>query len=191
MTELARCGELRSLELEWVAELEHEDLATGLAGCVRLERLVIKRRRDPVSHCLPPAGLPALRRLELFNCDLLDSDLQQLVLRLPNLQSVILEYCTHSTEHDVAQLGKLSDLTYLRLMAHLRTTRLTELWLDDDVPSSAVSVTAQGLLMLTQRCPCLREIALLYDDKVMERTKCGPGTDNERLLEFFRRYGLR
>ena len=204
--ELARCGELRSLKLDQVKELLPEDLATGLAGCVRLERLHLMFRYESVSDCLPPAGMPALRRLELLYCDLLDSDLQQLVLRLPNLQSVCLKYCDGSTQHGLAQLGKLPALSSLNLyqtegvsdwaLAHLSTTRLTELRLGDEIglslgaPSTA-SVTAEGLLRLSQTCRFLRRIMLTRDDMVIACAKCGPGTDEGRLLFWLRRNGLR
>ena len=108
--ELARCRELRSLELHCTRNLKPAHLAAGLAGCVKLERFTLTDRDESVSECLPPAGLPALRHLDLTGCYLTDADLERLLQRQPGLTSVCLADCYGLTQHGLALLGRLPAL---------------------------------------------------------------------------------
>ena len=62
---LARCRELRQLELSGASQLTAEDLAAALSGCGQLEELAVGRLTPPPERYLPPAGLAHLATLDL------------------------------------------------------------------------------------------------------------------------------
>ena len=197
--ELARCRELRSLELHCTRRLEPAHLAAGLAGCVKLERLTLTYRDEPVSECLPPAGLPALRHLDLTGCYLTDADLGRLLQRQPSLTSVCLARCYGLTQHGLALLGRLPALSSLNLvgvygvsdwvLTSLGAAPLVELqlgvgWSEFSMCWSALTV--EGLFRLHQACPTLRKLKLWLDDRLVGQVECGPGVDEGRLLHSLR-----
>ena len=59
-------------------------MATSLAGCVRLEGLLVRSIVESFVDCLPPTGLLALRCLGTDHLHTYDYGLQRLMLRLPN-----------------------------------------------------------------------------------------------------------
>ena len=97
-----------------------------------------------------------------------------MVLRLPNLQSICLKCCSDSTRHGLALLGKLAALTSLGLfnmegvsdwaLTQLSAMLQTELRLGDNGEAFAASVTAEGLLRLSQTCPSLRKITFVKNN---------------------------
>ena len=171
----ARCGELRNLHLWKTSDLLPDRLAASLAGCVRLERLVLLQS-GPLFVILPPGGLPSLRQLLLcFLTSLRDADLECLAERQPGLEEVQLSYCedlfTDSlTSTGLASLGRLPALRSLLLfnvpglsdsvLDQLSKAPLTDLLLGDNLSQFWKSVTPEGLLRLIQRCPALRWVEL-------------------------------
>ena len=85
---LARCRELRSLELRnYTANQETGPLADDLSGCVHLQRLLFAGC-CAVSTCLS-AGLCALRRLEVpHGTSMRDAKLAAMLSLLPQLEVV-------------------------------------------------------------------------------------------------------
>ena len=88
----ARCPQLRELTIFGLKKLRAGELAAVLTGCPQLERLKACDLSVPLERCLPPAGLPALRHLDIgWGRGVTDTTLRQLPDRVPGLQILSIE----------------------------------------------------------------------------------------------------
>ena len=111
----ARCPRLRELnvsdlyelqagdlmEVSDLYELQAGDLMAVLTGCTQLERLT-HSLPVPLEQCLPPAGLPALRHLDVSRGVLVtDTTLRQLPRLLPGLHTLNIQSTSDRAHHTV------------------------------------------------------------------------------------------
>ena len=193
VAQLSQYTGLRSLALRcWSEDIQPADVAACLANCVHLQRLVLSLKKFSAA-CLPPAGLTELRHLDLSLCSLTDADLDWLLARLPDIESLSLRWCRGLSQRGLASLGHLSALSFLSLAgtdgvcykllkAVLSALRLVELELGDfslpgnESSSSEVLTidTARGLYGLLWRHNSLRTL-VLRDGLHEERISCERG----------------
>ena len=163
---------LRELDIADVPWVTSEDLAAGLAGCTRLERLSAAGLGPPLEECLPPAGLPALRHLNVRRAErLTDASLRRLPALLPGLRTLNINFCRLVTEEGLRCLRQLPQLSALHLVGVPCVTSgaldclgwppLAELELGcaETFPKQ---VSAEAVLALVLRCATLRRLTL-YD----------------------------
>ena len=193
LAELARYDELRSLELTSIRAIDPGHLKTCLAGCVRLERLILINLQVFVTDLLPPAGLPLLRHIELKLGKVTHSDLHQLVKRQPDLESVCLSiYDASIIPNSLAPLARLSSLRSLNLsgmsgisdedLTLLSSAPLVELHLKHWSSIPPESYTVEDLLRLNQTCPTLRTLTLHGRDGNHVQFRFGPDVEKKDLM---------
>ncbi|XP_037069213.1 uncharacterized protein LOC119090493 [Pollicipes pollicipes] len=102
LRQLTRCPRLRRLDVSGVEGLQAADLAAVLAGCPQLERLTARGLKPALELCLPPAGLPSLRHLDVTcSREVTDSTLKRLPDLLPGLHSLSID-SEHIPHHAVS-----------------------------------------------------------------------------------------
>ena len=188
---LATCANLRELDLSEMARVRPAELAAGLTGCVRLERLTAASITDyPLEEWLPPDGLPTLRHLNVARSGapaVTDTTLQRLRRLAPRLCSLDVSFCRSLTEEGLRRLAKLPEL---RTLSVAGVPAVSDSVLDFMVPSrlealeigradrfdELVSVEAVSRLVL--RCSCLRRLTLF--DR-LSRVRCVAEELSQRL----------
>ena len=167
-----RCPQLRQLDVSWLWQLRAGDLAAALAGCPQLERLIARELREPLERCLPPAGLPALKHLEVSWADgVTDTTLERLPDLLPNLETLSMRYCRSVSEEGLYHLRRCEQLLSLNLnglscvtdvvLDQLHGMQLQELILSDGYDKTT-SFTDEGLSRLVVACPSLTRLGVSY-----------------------------
>ncbi|XP_037069145.1 F-box/LRR-repeat protein 2-like [Pollicipes pollicipes] len=175
LRQLTRCPRLRRLDVSGVEGLQAADLAAVLAGCPQLERLTAWRLEPALELCLPPAGLPSLRHLDVTDSGgVTDSTLKRLPDLLPGLHSLSIYGCRGVTvvgldslprlrqlrQLDLTRLSAVTDATLDRLHGpRLRMLNLTE----------CVSCSTDGVTRLVLGCPSLTVLGWGWSD--LDRTR--------------------
>ena len=194
-----RFRDSRSLEMTCIA-YEPAEVAGLLAALSRLERLTLNDPIRPISSYLPQSGLHGVRHFKVWNIESpTDTELAQLVERLPALESLSLHRLHRLTPQGLAVLGQLPALSSLSLqditgitdcwLAQLSAVPLVELQLGGSL-FHEVTFSAGGLLRLAESCPTLRRMVLRVDSPSANPivVNCGPGADSEQLLQKFQEY---
>ena len=163
---------LRELDISDAYWVTADVLSAGLACCPRLECFSAARLAAPLELCLPPAGLPALRRLNVRHTEpLTDDSLRRLPDLLPGLRSLTVSFCRQLTEQGLLSLRRLPELRELHLagvpsvsdvtLYHLSAWPLTELELGcaETFPKQ---VRPEAVLRFVLECRSLRRLTL-YD----------------------------
>ncbi|KAF0303377.1 F-box/LRR-repeat protein 20 [Amphibalanus amphitrite] len=175
---VARCHQLRELELTGVARLKTADLAAALAGCRRLERLSAARLGPPPQLYLPPEGLARLVSLDVSDAPgVTDETLRRLPELAPALTALNVQGCDGVTESGLAHLDRLCHLQSLdvgyvcdvtdHVLYRLRALPLRELRLAQDATGSA-RFTETGVVGLAVALPSLALLDLSCVDCISE-----------------------
>ena len=179
---LAACANLLELDLSELQRVQPAELAAGLAGCVRLERLTAAALSShPLEQCLPRDGLPTLRHLSVPHSlapAVTDDTLERLRVLAPGLQSLDVSFCRSLTEPGLRQLSRLLELRALlvagvpaisdSLLSCMLPPRLVSLELGrSDTFAELVSMGAVTRLVLL--CSELRRLTL-FDN--LTRVRC-------------------
>ncbi|XP_037072501.1 F-box/LRR-repeat protein 2-like [Pollicipes pollicipes] len=176
LRQLVRCPKLRKLDVTRMKSLQAADLAAVLAGCRQLEWLSAVVLQPPLELCLPPAGLPSLRYLDVSRSHAVtDAALQELPDLLPGLHTLKLELCGRVTEDGLRCLSRLKELRMLDLsqlesatdavLDELHSPRLRELNL-----FCCRSCSAAGVARLVLGCPSLTLLGWRVNDVTRTRS---------------------
>lgn len=162
---LTRCPELRELDLRsFEARIS---MATVLAGCPRLSKLVVSGMILQMEQWLPRTGAPALQYLyEVGYAD--DAGFGRLPKLMPGLQTLELDSCnTKVTEVGMRHLHRCPQLRSLKIGMHvtdamlkaLHGAPLTELHLRPPMWSNKpVGFSARVVCRMVLACPSLTEL---------------------------------
>ncbi|XP_043239718.1 F-box/LRR-repeat protein 20-like isoform X1 [Amphibalanus amphitrite] len=175
---VARCRQLRELELTGVARLKTADLAAALAGCRCLERLSAARLGPPPQLYLPPEGLARLVSLDVSDAPgVTDETLRRLPELAPALTALNVQGCDGVTESGLTHLDRLCHLQSLdvgyvcdvtdHVLYRLRALPLRELRLAQDATGSA-RFTETGVVGLAVALPSLALLDLSCVDCISE-----------------------
>ena len=167
----ARCPQLRQLNVSGLPQVRSEDLAAALAGCSQLQRLMACELRQPMERCLPPAGLPALKQLNVsWAAGVTDNTLKRLPDLLPSLQTLSMRHCRSVSEKGLYHLRRCEQLLSLNLshvpcvtdavLDQLHGMQLKELILSDGY--DILRVSNEGLSRLVVACPSLTRLGVSY-----------------------------
>jgi len=164
---VAQCANLRRLNVSHVYQLQSAHLAAVLTACSRLEQLDAEQLHCPLEECLPAAGLPALRGLDVSRSrSVTDDVLAVLPDRLPQLQELRMTGRDSMTETGLVNLQRLRQLRRLDLRglpvtdAVLDKLHLPQLrWLCLGTGSYCL-FTPDNVTQLVLSCPSLTELIL-------------------------------
>ena len=173
---LAGCPQLRQLNVSRMQQSSADDLAAALSRCPQLERLTACYLRQPLERCLPPAGLPALTRLDVTRASgVTDTSLRRLPDLLPSLRMLEIAHCSAVTEEGLRHLRRSEQLLYVGLIGlscvtdagldQLHGMQLKELSLVNSGYAD-VDITDEGVTRLVVACPSLTRLHLRLTGKL-------------------------